>query len=258
MSGTGWRAAGVASGALALVAGCTFGTHPGSSATSPGLAASAPPPPVGSIEHPRPVECVDGLTFVAGSTALPGPYGAPPPSVTGPDNASPSPSGPAPDPLPTPGSATGGTAKGSPKGNPSPGRSSGPAADVTIGPLTLQGLRGLATAEQYAHGTHDSDGWHYRVSSEVRPHATVTVTIGAQQRARAGLEYGGGYGTTPAPAVTFHSCPGVTTTFPGGFFVAGDGRACVPLDVRVANAPPKHLVISFFNGRCSAQAGGRE
>jgi hypothetical protein len=116
----------------------------------------------------------------------------------------------------------------------------------------LRGLRTLATDDQSAHGRHDSDGWHYRIASTVRPHSTVTVTIGAQQRARAGLEYGGGYGVTPAPAVTFHSCHGFTTTFPGGFFIAGDGRACVPLDVRVAGGPAEHVVISFFKGRCAA------
>jgi hypothetical protein len=127
------------------------------------------------------------------------------------------------------------------------------ANDLTVGPLTWVGLRALASADQQAQGTHDSDGWHYRILSALQPDSTVTVTIGAVQRARAGLEYGGGYGTTPAPAVTFHSCPGSRNTlFAGAFLIADDGRACLPLDVRVGGAPPEHIVVSFFRGRCSA------
>lgn len=252
MSGPEWRVTGVAGGALALVlvAGCTFAGHPRASPTTPELSASAPPP-VGSIEHPRPVECADGLTFVTGSTALPGPYGSPQPTLAGPGTASPTPATTTPTPTRRTSASTG-TGTNTPSGSPSSGRTREPATDVTIGPLTWRGLPGLATADQYTHGAHDSDGWHYRISATVRPHSTVTVSIGAQQRARAGLEYGGGYGTTPAPAVTFHSCTEATTTFPGGFFIAGDGRACVPLDVRIGNSPPKHVVISFFSGHCSA------
>jgi hypothetical protein len=133
---------------------------------------------------------------------------------------------------------------------PSAPRPTAATADVTAGPVTWKGLRAAADAGQNTSGTHNSDGWHYRVALVVRPGAVVTVTIGAQQRARAGLEYGGGYGTTPAPAVTFHSCPGSATTFPGGFFVAGDGRACVPLDIRSDDGPARHVVISFFKGAC--------
>jgi hypothetical protein len=123
---------------------------------------------------------------------------------------------------------------------------------VRVGPLVWRGLRTLETGDQHAHGVQNSGGWHYRLSPDLDAGAVVTVTIGTQQRARAGLEYGGGYGTTPAPSVTFHSCAAATTSFSGGFFVAGDGRACVPVDVKVGDAAVQHIVISFFNGPCPA------
>lgn len=308
MSGRGWRAAGVTGGALALLTGCTLG-HSGVSAPTPAYSAPAPPP-VGSIEHPRPVDCVDGLTFggdlppsppATSGPATPLPPTKPHPAgttpgsnsatrtgtgprtgpatatTTAPDTGPGTPTGPGTTTAPAtdtgagtdtdtssgadtgtgapPGTVSGWAAGGGPHGSPSPTLPklpSGPRTDVTVGPLTWKGLRALATADQRVYGTHNSDGWHYRIGPEVHAHSTVTVTVGVQQRARAGLEYGGGYGTTPAPAVTFHSCPTATTTFPGGFFIAGDGRACLPLDVRVGNGPPKRVVISFFNGRCSA------
>ncbi|WP_205358926.1 hypothetical protein [Actinacidiphila acididurans] len=262
-------------GALALLTGCTLGTHSSVSATAPAYSAPAPPP-VGSIEHPRPVDCVDGLTFGGDLPPSPPATSAPattrPPTPPGQTDKTPgsdttsgtgSTTGAATDTGSgtdtgtgaPPGTVSGWAAGGGPHGSPSPTLPklpSGPRTDVTVGPLTWKGLRALATADQRVYGTHNSDGWHYRIGPDVHAHSTVTVTVGVQQRARAGLEYGGGYGTTPAPAVTFNSCPTATTTFPGGFFIAGDGRACLPLDVRVGNGPAKRVVISFFNGRCSA------
>jgi hypothetical protein len=146
---------------------------------------------------------------------------------------------------------------GKPSGSPSArgGAGTGVGAgtgDITVGPLTWRGLRTLASGDQQAHGVANSGGWHYRAGPDVTGDAVVTVTVGASERARAGLEYGGGYGNTPAPAVTFHGCPSSVTSFYGGFFVAGDGRACVPLDVRVGDGPPRRVVISFFNGACPA------
>lgn len=241
MSGRVRRAAGVAGGALALalLSGCTLGAHPDVTATAPAVDASAPPP-VGSIEHPRPVECLDGMTYPT-VTSHGSPNGTTSGAVTGHTPATGAPSGQGP------------TRRA--KGNPVPGPSSVPTAgpdDVTVGPLIWKGLRTLADGDQSTRGGRNSDGWHYRIITQVRPGAVVTVTVGAQQRARAGLEFGGGYGTAPAPAVTFHGCPAATTAFPGGFFVAGDGRACVPLDVRVGDGPARHVVVSFFNGRCPA------
>lgn len=236
MSGRGPRAAVVVGGAFALLAGCTLGVHHQPAPADPTLSA-APPPPVGSIEHPRPVDCVDGTAASLGraGTPLADSPGALPPSPT--------PSSPSP--------------KGS--GSPSPKSSSGAGSrlgtdlgDVTVGPLTWHGLRGLATGDQQAHGVANSGGWHYRAGPAVTGDAVVTVTVGTGARARAGLEYGGGYGNTPAPAVTFHGCPASVTSFYGGFFVAGDGRACVPLDIRVGDGPTRRVVISFFNGPCPA------
>jgi hypothetical protein len=123
---------------------------------------------------------------------------------------------------------------------------------VIIGPLTLWGLGGLGGGDQAAHSLHNADGWHYRVDTEVRGPESVTITIGAEQRARAGLEYGSGYSSAPVAAVTFHGCPGDPTIFVGAFFVSGDGRACVPLDIRVDGGATQRVMISFFHGRCSA------
>ncbi|MEE4546048.1 hypothetical protein V2S66_29290 [Streptomyces sp. V4-01] len=238
MSGREFRAAAVVCGTLALLAGCTLGAHGDPAPAEPALSGAAPPP-IGSIEHPRPVDCVDGTAATTGRAGTPladspGSASLPP----SPASSSPSARGSGSPPA-TAGSAAG-TGLGADLG------------DVTVGPLTWRGLRGLATGDQQAHGVANSGGWHYRAGPAVTGDAVVTVTVGAEERARAGLEFGGGYGNTPAPAVTFHGCPASVTSFYGGFFVAGDGRACVPLDVRVGNGPTRRVVISFFNGPCPA------
>jgi len=250
MSGRVLRAAGVAGGALVLLSGCGLGGgHPDHRATPPELAASAPPP-VGSIEHPRPVACVDGLPpssgFPGHGRQGGGPGGpdsssrgyvpwAPPSVTTAPPSSSPPASAARPSHSSAP-SSGGATAKD----------------DITVGPLTWQGLRNLADGEQRGRGLQNSGGWHYWIRSLVSADAVVTVTVGAEQRARAGLEFGGEYGAAPAPAVTFHGCPGQPTVFRGAFFIAGDGRACVPLDVRVGDGPTRQVMVSFFEGRCPA------
>lgn len=215
MSGRAWQAAVVTGGALLLAAGCSLGGRPASKA--PATPTESLGPPVGSIEHPRPVTCLDGATAAAGrgpgATDTPGRPWAPPMSPS---------STPGPD-------------------------------DVTVGPLTLHGLRGLVSGDQNAYGVHNSDGWHYLIGTAISGGQAVTVTIGPEQRARAGLEFGGDAGLAPTPAVTFHGCDGTTPThYLGAFFVAGDGRACVPLDIRVGDGAPHRVVISFFNGACPA------
>jgi hypothetical protein len=261
MSGRALRAAGVASVALALLSGCTLGGHPHGAATTPALAPSAPPP-VGSIEHPRPVECVDGTTYRPGQSGSPDSPGPGNPSAHGnrgdPSAKPSSPTSSSASLSPTPSAPSAShqspshPSRAHPSGTASPSAGAAKKDDVTVGPLTWQDLRGLADGDQRGRGIDNSGGWHYRISSLVGPGAVVTVTIGAQQRARAGLEFGGEYGIAPAPAVTFHGCPGGPTSFLGAFFVAGDGRACVPLDIRVGDGPTRHVVISFFNGRCPA------
>jgi hypothetical protein len=229
-----------------LLSGCSLGRHSHVTATASPSAVSAPPP-VGSIEHPRPVECVDGVTYGEGSATPP----------RRPTNPAGSPTGTPADPST---SSTGHRTTGHPPTSrpPAGGASATPGgSDVTVGPLTWQGLRGLAGGDQQDqrdHGTQNSGGWHYRIDTLIRPGATVTVTVGAQQRARAGLEFGGEHNSAPTPAVTFHACPQPLgpTSFRGSFFVAGDGRACVPLDIRVGDTPARHVVISFFSGRCPA------
>jgi hypothetical protein len=207
----------VTCGALLLLAGCTWGGH--KSAPAAAETSEPPGPPIGSIEHPRPVACTDGAT-----------------------------------PPPTPAAASTATADGpgSLPGSASSHPNSSRRNDVTIGPLTLEGLRGLVSGDQNAHGVHNADGWHYLIGASVRNGGSVTVTIGVEQRARAGLEFGGGQGLGPAPAVTFSACADAATSFLGAFFVAGDGKACVPLDIRVGDGAPQRVVISFFRGECPA------
>ncbi|MFI1094329.1 hypothetical protein [Streptomyces sp. NPDC020917] len=238
MSGRVLLTTGAVCGALALLGACSFGTASDDSAPPPDASVSQPPP-VGSIEHPRPVECLDGRTAGIGSPLATGtaPDGGKPAAGSTPISGRPPSSGSSP-------SSGTRNAPGTPAHR--------PADDVRIGPLLWQGLRTLETGDQHAHGAQNSGGWHYRLSARLEAGTVVTVTIGAEQRARAGLEYGGGYGNTPAPAVTFHSCTAAATSFSGGFFVAGDGRACVPVDVKVGDAPVQHVVISFFQGRCPA------
>ncbi|HEY3478319.1 MAG TPA: hypothetical protein VGL02_05385 [Streptomyces sp.] len=177
-------------------------------------------------------------------------------SVTPARNATGSPSRP-PSPPPTGSVAPTGAASGAPGHAPTAGiptsrASAGDADDVTVGPVVWPGLRLMADGDQNAFGSRNSDGWHYKVAVRLRAGTTVTVTIGAQERAQAALEYGEGFGYAPAPAVTFQACPGSVTGFPGGFFVSGVGRACVPVEVRVGDAAPQRVVISFFNGQCPA------
>ncbi|WP_405589502.1 hypothetical protein [Streptomyces sp. NBC_01190] len=231
MSGRRWRSAGVAAGALALLAGCTSGGGSADATSEPAPTGSVPPP-VGSVAHPRPVGCVEGSV-----RALPS---------AGSASSSASARSPGSPASPAPPSSAGSTGRATPRSTPAAGK------DVTVGPLTWRGLGALATGDQDAHSVHNADGWHYRVDSEVADAQVVTVTVGPDERARAGLQYGLASGMAPAPAVTFHGCPGVSTVFIGAFFVSGDGRACVPLDVRVGDGPPRRVVVSFFHGPCPA------
>ncbi|WP_202237075.1 hypothetical protein [Actinacidiphila reveromycinica] len=264
MSGRALRVGWAVGGALVVLSGCSFGTHSHVTATAPPSVTSAPPP-VGSIEHPRPVECSDGLVERDGSPPPPrrttNPAGSP---AATPTSHALAPTGPArtptvratppatpTDPTTAPATPTPTTAPAHPTATGSASATSG-GSDISVGPLTWQGLGSLAGGEQLDHGRQNSGGWNYRIDALVRPGSTVTVTVGAAQRARAGLEFGGAYGSAPAPAVIFHPCPGDPTSFRGSFFVAGDGRACVPLDVAVSDAPARHVVISFFSGRCPA------
>jgi len=237
MSGRVFRAAGVALVSTVFLVACSSGAadnRPPATTTDSALA-SSDPPPVGSIDHPRPVACVSSEAHSEESAT---PAGTKSGTGTGTWTGSPSrpPSRPA-----TP------AAGGAPSRAPSDGQD-----DVAVGPVVWPGLRLMADGDQNAFGSRNSDGWHYKVAIRLRAGTTVTVTIGAQERAQAALEYGQGFGYAPAPAVTFQACPGSTTGFPGGFLVAGEGRACVPLEVRVGDGAPQRVVISFFNGQCPA------
>src|SRR5882757_5327396 len=62
MSGRVRQATGVTGGLLLLLTGCTLGTGSDNSDNSPTFIGT-PPPPIGSISRPRPVDCVDGMTY---------------------------------------------------------------------------------------------------------------------------------------------------------------------------------------------------
>jgi hypothetical protein len=240
MSGRVVRAAGVALGSTVLLVACSSGgtdNRPPAPTTDSALATSDPPP-VGSIDHPRPVACVSSEAHSEESPTAAG-------TATG------SPSRP-PSRLPTGAAAPTRTTAGAPGSAPTRRAPAAGEDDVTVGPVVWPGLRLMADGDQNAFGSRNSDGWHYKVAIRLRAGTTVTVTIGAQERAQAALEYGQGFGYAPAPAVTFQACPGSVTGFPGGFLVAGVGRACVPVEVRVGDGAPQRVVISFFNGQCPA------
>lgn len=264
MSVRGWPTTAVVCGTLVLLlGGCRGSSHPHPSAAS--VPASAAPP-VGSVEHPRPVDCVDGRARgPAPAQGRPAPSIAtsfsPPIGAGAGATGSGAPSGDAPGggaPHTTRAPLVSGTAVPRIPATPAPDHDSEALrrSSITIGPLTWPAVRTLASGDQHAHGFQASGGWHYPVTTDIEPGQVVTVTVGAAERARAGLEFGGRLsqdsGTTPTPAVTFHGCPGRATAFAGAFFVAGDGRACVPLEVRVGDAPARRAVISFFNGTCPA------
>lgn len=214
-----------AAAAVLAVCAAAGGCSPGGPAASP--APSRPQtsaaPPVGSVNHPRPVACADGATVTPSAPATADP-GASEAAVRSPQRRA-SPTATAWDPS---------------------------EKDVRVGPLTLPGLLGLSRGNQWTHGVRNSEGWHYLLGAVVGAGTEVTVTVGAEQRARAGLEFGGAKGMTPAPAVTFHGCPGGPTSFLGGFFISGDGKACLPLEIRVGDGGIQRVVISFYNGRCPA------
>jgi hypothetical protein len=52
--------------------------------------------------------------------------------------------------------------------------------------------------------------------------------------------------------VTFHGCADDTTSFLGAFFIADDGRACLPLEIRAGDGATRRVVISVYSGRCPA------
>jgi hypothetical protein len=122
------------------------------------------------------------------------------------------------------------------------------ADDVVVGPLGWPHLKTWATADPGGFVTSAS-GNDFKIGVELQAGATVTVTVALEARTYAGLDYGQSWSYSPAQAVTFHACPHTDTAFIGGFHV--EGHRCVPLDIRIGNAAPTRIVVSFFNGRCS-------
>jgi hypothetical protein len=232
------RAASVTVGVAALLSACTSGGGNHSRPDANTQVSTSFAPPEGSIDRPRPVECVQGWISRPRQPVAPS-SGTP---ATGtPTSGAPASHAPTSGPPASHAPSTSGTPSASSDKN-----------DVTIGPLTWPGLRSLATGDQNTWGSQSGGGWFYKIGPRLQAGAEVTVTVGAEQRARAGLEYGEVSDNSPATSVVFRSCQKAATGFPGGFFVAGDGRACVPLDVRVGDQPAQRVLISFFKGDCSA------
>jgi len=120
--------------------------------------------------------------------------------------------------------------------------------DLVVGPLTWPHMRSWATASPTGYGYQDTSGFHYKIGALLRAGSTVNVTVAPEARGEAGLEYGLRWDYSPAQSVTFHACPTADTGFVGGFFVKKN--RCLPLDVRVGNAPPVRVVVSVFAGPC--------
>jgi hypothetical protein len=121
------------------------------------------------------------------------------------------------------------------------------AADFTVGPLLVPGLR------SWAHARPDSHGHQFKVGVQVRRGQTATLVVPAAFHRVAGLQYAqqARSAQTPAEAdhaVTFPACTDHHTPFIGGFFVLEP--RCVPLEIRPAGGRPVREVISFFAGDC--------
>lgn len=124
--------------------------------------------------------------------------------------------------------------------------------DVTVGPLRWSGLKAWQDGRQTDFGGRTGDGWYYKIGTEIEQGSVVTVSVAPEARQRASLGYGQEEGYTPAAEVTFNACPDSDTAYFGGFFVSGDGRFCLPLDVRVGKAALQRIVISLFSSGCQA------
>ena len=120
--------------------------------------------------------------------------------------------------------------------------------DVVVGSLSWPQLKTFATADPTAYRDAQSAN-DFKIGAQVKAGAVVTVSVAPEARAYAGLDYGQGWGYSPATAVTFHACATAETAFIGGFHV--EGRHCVPFDISEDNKPPIRTVISFFNGACA-------
>ncbi|MFI5892442.1 hypothetical protein ACIA5D_20270 [Actinoplanes sp. NPDC051513] len=118
--------------------------------------------------------------------------------------------------------------------------------DVVAGSISWPGLRGWATASPTTNG--DPATGDYKLGAEVKAGAVVTVSIPDSFAGVAGLNYGQGWGYSPARSVTFHACADSDTAYIGGFHVTG--RRCVPLDIAENGRPPERVTVSFFAGRC--------
>lgn len=124
--------------------------------------------------------------------------------------------------------------------------------DVVVGPLRWSGLKGWQDGRRTDFGGRTGGGWHYKIGAEIERGSVVTVSVAPEARQRAGLSYGQKEGYTPAEEVTFSACPDSDTVYVGGFFISGDGRFCLPLDVQVGKAAPRRIVIPVFSGACRA------
>ncbi|MFD5717178.1 hypothetical protein [Streptomyces sp. NPDC127036] len=114
----------------------------------------------------------------------------------------------------------------------------------------MSGVKGWQDGRRTDFGARTREGWHYKIGAEVKRGSVVTVSVAPEARQRASLSYGQEEGYSPVAEVTFRACPASDTVYVGGFFISGDGRICLPLDVQVRKAAPQTIVIPVFSGAC--------
>jgi hypothetical protein len=127
---------------------------------------------------------------------------------------------------------------------------------VVVGPLAFIPLARFANHHDLVFRNSLGGPGFQQVKAVIEAGVTVTVRVAAEVRRVAALLY-----DTSAFAkandyllddgeqrVTFVACPGERTQFNGGFLVTRP--SCVPLEVQVANALPRRVVVSFGAGHC--------
>jgi hypothetical protein len=123
--------------------------------------------------------------------------------------------------------------------------------DAGFGAGYFPQARRLATMDPPNSG-RNADLSGYKLPPVVYAGATVTMTIarGARSYVVQQNPWSPRQGST---SVTYRACLHKPGFFPQSFrFTDGRHRGCVPLDVRGVDRKTRHIVLSFFAGRCRA------
>lgn len=127
---------------------------------------------------------------------------------------------------------------------------------VVVGPLAFIPLADAANSPYLIFRNRIGGPGFQQVKAVIEAGMTVTVRIAPEARHVAALLYDPSvfYKANDylledgQQRVTFVACPNERTQFNGGFLVTRP--SCVPLEVQVANASPRRVVVSFGAGRC--------